>query len=267
MLAKVSFGLNRAQVWGGIGVAALLVLLACEAREPMTPESAEWEVVEVEPGMDLEAGLDQGAALRSALARDNVFSCTQYFVDGQLVGEDGVGGWSAARLNELDIESIEVVKGSGVASLSVRYPEVRSGCGVILVFTRGGKGEEASHGKWELVEVPPAGAALAEGRDYELFTPSLVRPEIRNRKEVEALLVQSYPAFLREAGIGGTANVSFRIDETGKVVEYEIFKSSGYEAFDEAALRVAGGMEFTPALNGDRPVPTQIVLPISFRTY
>lgn len=160
MLAKVNFGLNRAQVWGGIGAAALLVLLACEAREPTTPEAG--ELMAAEAGADLEVGLeqlgamDQEEALRATRGRDSAGRCTQYFVDGRFVGEEGVGGWSVERLNELEIESIEVVKGAAAGALSVRYPEVRPGCGVVQVFTREIEEVRAARGERELIEVAPA---------------------------------------------------------------------------------------------------------------
>jgi len=42
--------------------------------------------------------------------------------------------------------------------------------------------------------------------------------------------------------------------------------SSGHLALDDAALRVADAIEFTPALNRDKLVPVWISLPITFTT-
>ncbi|HEY8483086.1 MAG TPA: energy transducer TonB, partial [Longimicrobiales bacterium] len=72
--------------------------------------------------------------------------------------------------------------------------------------------------------------------------------------------------FLREAGIGGTVIVWFFIDETGTVRRTLIKESSGYEALDQAALKVADIMQFTPALNLDQKVKVWIQIPIVFRT-
>ena len=98
------------------------------------------------------------------------------------------------------------------------------------------------------------------------FTPFTVRPDIRNRSELQGALEREYPPLLRDAGIGGTAQVWFFIDETGAVRETRINQSSGHSALDEAALRVADVIQFTPALNRDQRVPVWISLPITFTT-
>ena len=97
-------------------------------------------------------------------------------------------------------------------------------------------------------------------------TPFTVAPELRNRDEVRRALERFYPPFLRDAGIGGTVLVWFFIDETGKVRNHLIKESSGHKALDEAALKVADIMQFTPALNRDKKVPVWVALPIDFRT-
>lgn len=96
------------------------------------------------------------------------------------------------------------------------------------------------------------------------FTPYTVQPGIKNRSEVEAALVREYPPLLRDAGIGGTVEVWFRIDETGRVVDTQVKTSAGHAALDRAALKVADVVEFTPALNREKPVTVWISLPIHF---
>ena len=98
------------------------------------------------------------------------------------------------------------------------------------------------------------------------FTPFTVRPDIRNRSEVVAALEREYPPLLRDAGIGGTIDVWFFIDETGRVIRTLVDKSSGHRALDDAALIVASVIQFTPALNRDKRVPVWISLPITFTT-
>ncbi|MGD8360417.1 MAG: TonB family protein [Gemmatimonadota bacterium] len=96
------------------------------------------------------------------------------------------------------------------------------------------------------------------------FTPFTVRPDIKNRDEVARVLEREYPPLVRDAGIGGTVNVWFFIDETGRVRKVQVNESSGHKALDEAALRVAAAIEFTPALNRGTAVPVWISLPITF---
>lgn len=97
-----------------------------------------------------------------------------------------------------------------------------------------------------------------------VFTPYTVRPDIKNRSEIAGALEVNYPPLLRDAGISGTSTVWFLIDENGAVQEARINESSGHQALDDAALRVAEVIEFTPALNGDEAVAVWISLPITF---
>jgi TonB family protein len=128
--------------------------------------------------------------------------------------------------------------------------------------------------------IPPTARQLREDPNMELppppqegeisaaptFTPFTVRPDIRNRAEIGRALEREYPPLLRDAGIGGTVDVWFFIDEEGIVQRTMIDKTSGHLALDDAALEVARAIQFTPALNRDKRVPVWISLPITFTT-
>lgn len=96
------------------------------------------------------------------------------------------------------------------------------------------------------------------------FTPMTVAPKLQNNREIQRALERYYPPLLRDAGIGGTVNVWFFIDENGRVQRTQINTSSGYDAFDDAALQVADLMEFSPAYNRDQKVPVWVALDITF---
>ncbi len=98
-----------------------------------------------------------------------------------------------------------------------------------------------------------------------VFTPMTVRPEIRNRREVQAALMSEYPLILQETGIGGTVVMWFFITEEGIVQDKRVSQSSGQLQFDEAALKVADVFRFTPALNRDQRVQDWIEVPITFQ--
>ena len=98
------------------------------------------------------------------------------------------------------------------------------------------------------------------------FTPYTVRPGIKNRAEIQRALEREYPPLLREAGLGGVVLVWFFIDEEGRVVRTQVHETSGHEPLDNAALKVADIIQFTPALNRDKRVPVWISLPITFTT-
>ena len=116
-------------------------------------------------------------------------------------------------------------------------------------------------------ELPPPPTRIARDTAYvPHFTPFTVKPDIKNRDELSRAMEREYPALLRDAGIGGTVTVWFLIDEEGDVVQTLVNESSGHQALDEAALRVADIAEFSPALNRDRRVRVWISLPITFAT-
>jgi protein TonB len=98
------------------------------------------------------------------------------------------------------------------------------------------------------------------------FTPYTVRPDITNRRAVAEALEEAYPSDLREAGVGGTVQVWFFITDQGTVRKTQVNRSSGSQALDDAALKVANTIQFTPAMNRDEAVPVWISLPITFTT-
>jgi protein TonB len=99
-----------------------------------------------------------------------------------------------------------------------------------------------------------------------VFVPMTVAPELKNREEVARALERNYPPLLRDAGIGGEVNVWILIDEKGQVMKTQVHTASGYVALDEAALKVANIMKFSPAQNRDLTVKVWVSLPIKFTT-
>lgn len=112
----------------------------------------------------------------------------------------------------------------------------------------------------------PPGEVALDVSAAPVFVPYTVEPDYTNAAEVMRALEREYPPLLRDAGIGGTVQVWFFIDENGAVQNQVVQVSSGHKALDEAALRVAPVFRFTPALNRDKAVPVWISLPITFRT-
>lgn len=109
-------------------------------------------------------------------------------------------------------------------------------------------------------------AVVAPSDGYVPFTPGMMQPTLTNVSGIVQALEANYPPLLREAGIGGTVLVSLWIDDSGVVMRQEMTQSSGYPALDQAAVKVAGMMEFSPARNDGKPVPVMVQIPISFRT-
>jgi TonB family protein len=85
-----------------------------------------------------------------------------------------------------------------------------------------------------------------------------------NSREVSLELARSYPPLLRDAGIGGTAVVYVYVDERGRVQRMQLARTSGYDALDEAALKVAAIMRFEPSVVDGRPVAAWQEVPVVF---
>ena len=112
---------------------------------------------------------------------------------------------------------------------------------------------------------PPPEEKGADISAAPMFTPYTVAPDIINRGDVQRALEREYPPLLRDAGIGGQVQVWFFIDEGGRVKDTRINKTSGHQQLDDAALKVADVMRFTPAMNRDKKVPVWVSLPITFQ--
>lgn len=114
---------------------------------------------------------------------------------------------------------------------------------------------------------PPGLESLSSMEELEkapTYTPYTVQPHIKNREWVAEMLEKEYPPLLREQRVGGTAGVWFLLDADGGVRKIDLNESTGNLQLDQAALRVAAYMEFTPAYNKDKPVPVWISLPVTF---
>jgi TonB family protein len=157
------------------------------------------------------------------------------YVDGVRVDQSAL-----AEFAPDGIERVEVIKGE--AAEAAYGPEAASG--VVLITLK---------------------EAQDEQQEEPTFTPFTQAPTLLNRDEVASALESEYPPLLREAGVEGTVMVWFHIGEDGRVLATRVQETSGHQALDEAALRVADQIEFSPALNRDDPVPVWVALPISFR--
>ena len=112
---------------------------------------------------------------------------------------------------------------------------------------------------------PPPEEEVADLSAAPTFTPFTVAPSILNRSDVVRAMEREYPPLLRDAGIGGTVRVYFFIDENGAVQDTRIDQTSGHQALDDAALKVADIYRFSPALNRDKKVPVWVSFPITFQ--
>ncbi len=230
-------------------LAGVAVAVACEAPAPT-------ENAPLEPGALEETSLSR-IVVEDAAPGPN---CTpEVFLNGSLLRDVK----KLERLDPAKVKRIQVLPRASAVIDAGGSIRLDPGCGVVLVTTT-----------LEPVTTTEV-AALAEGQDPSRdvdptegpqFTPFTARPELENPQHVMQALQENYPPLLRDAGIGGTVHVWVYIDETGTVRRAQINTGSEYPALNQAALRVAGTLEFSPALNGEEAVPVWVSIPIVFTT-
>lgn len=111
------------------------------------------------------------------------------------------------------------------------------------------------------IVTPEEASALLDG---PTFTPYDTPPNLSNGDEIVALMESEYPPMFRDAGIGGRTRIFLYIDEEGTLRDARIAESSGAPAIDEAALRVARSMRFSPAQRRGADVAVWVNLPFTF---
>jgi protein TonB len=73
-----------------------------------------------------------------------------------------------------------------------------------------------------------------------------------------------YPEELWDAQVEGQTTLRLFISERGTVDTTRIEKTSGYAAFDSAALAGSRQLRFRPATRGGKPVAAWFLLPVKF---
>ncbi|MDH3889804.1 MAG: TonB family protein [candidate division Zixibacteria bacterium] len=90
------------------------------------------------------------------------------------------------------------------------------------------------------------------------FIPLEIQPEMIYQE------VPDYPRLAKQAGITGIVWVNAALDETGKVIDVVIAKSSGTVALDEAAAKASWNCKFKPGIQNGRPVRCRVVYKVDF---
>jgi TonB family protein len=89
-------------------------------------------------------------------------------------------------------------------------------------------------------------------------------PQLLNEAAVDSLRESLYPAELRTRGISGRAEVGIYITADSQTTRVRIVEGTGLAELDSAAVRVARGMRWRPALKDSVPVPAYLKLGIAF---
>ena len=91
------------------------------------------------------------------------------------------------------------------------------------------------------------------------------RPRLLNEEQMVEAILAEFPPELRALRTSGVVTLMVNVGTDGSPQEVRVLESSGYLQFDEAAMRVAVFLRFSPALlsNGD-PVASWVSFPIRF---
>ncbi|MEJ2539920.1 MAG: energy transducer TonB [Gemmatimonadota bacterium] len=73
-----------------------------------------------------------------------------------------------------------------------------------------------------------------------------------------------YPLSLWDQDVEGETLLRVRVTDTGAVDSVEVVESSGYEAFDSAAIAGARDLRFQPARRGDKRIEVWARVPVHF---
>lgn len=113
------------------------------------------------------------------------------------------------------------------------------------------------------------GAARPSDPELDWLVPDVAdaeaKPQLLNADEVQALLAETYPPLLRDAGITGQTVMSFVVDEEGSVDRRSIVVvSATHEGFAQASASVVWRMRFRPAWVVNRISAVRMQIPISW---
>jgi len=101
-----------------------------------------------------------------------------------------------------------------------------------------------------------------ENKVYDLRKGS---PDSIKKPEIKEYSKPSYPSNLRKRNIEGQVIVTLRIDKEGEIHDLKINKSSGYQSFDQAALKAVSNWKFKAAEKDNKKVEIIVNLPIKFK--
>jgi protein TonB len=108
---------------------------------------------------------------------------------------------------------------------------------------------------------PPAAAAPSPAAAAERGGRTLLKKPVLLKRGEDLY----YPPELRAQGVGGSVLLNIRVGENGRAQQVEIARSSGYDAFDQAAVAAVGTFLWEPAQDASGPAEAWITQAVTFR--
>jgi protein TonB len=111
-------------------------------------------------------------------------------------------------------------------------------------------------------------AATAEAQSDKVYAISDVQapPKLSSTATAARLIQDSYPADLKNRGVGGMVELQFVVDDKGKVDPGTVeVVDATQTALGEAAKKVVARLDFNPAKVNGTPVRVKVTLPIIYK--
>ena len=134
----------------------------------------------------------------------------------------------------------------------------------VLNGSNGGGGADFGGGL-SLASGGRIGGTGRAGADDQEFQGAFSLSEIDQRPRAVHQVAGAYPAEMRAKNIEGVVTLIFIVDETGRVVNPRVEKSSHPE-FDAPALEAVRQWKFEPAIKGGQRVSCRMRVPIRFQS-
>lgn len=113
------------------------------------------------------------------------------------------------------------------------------------------------------VPPPPPGEKYKDKNGVERYLMVEKMPDVVGG--MESILAKiTYPELAKKAGVQGKVYIKAFIDENGNVEEAKVMKGIG-SGCDEQALNAVLASKFTPGLIKNKPVKTEVVVPVVFK--
>lgn len=103
--------------------------------------------------------------------------------------------------------------------------------------------------------------AKAPTTEFPDFVPNATPPSYQNN-ELQGNL--TYPTVALENDIEGTVYIKVKIDESGRVKDVQVVRSTN-DIFNNSALEAVRKTTFSPAIQNGYPIPMSLTFPVKFK--
>ena len=111
------------------------------------------------------------------------------------------------------------------------------------------------------VTEPPVRKAETPSRPVSDPAPEVLKRPVLLQRGTDPY----YPPELKVQGVGGSVVLNIRVGVNGRAQRVEVLRSSGYEAFDQAAVAAIGTFLWEPARDASGPTETWTTQAVTFR--